>query len=157
MLFQKWRTTGWISSWPILIISTLTSHTRSIQKSGDTTGERDSTVSNAETSTDRDGNEMSITTTPNTVMPTVRGMQGQTWSETIRTDGQYYEMAFPRVLAVAERAWHRASWELELPIPPSLAAFHHHYPWLFILLWRRRNIIESDELKLYTLTFYVGK
>jgi len=66
---------------------------------------------NAETSTDRDGNEMSITT-PNTVMPTVRGMQGQTWSETIRSDDQYDEMAFPRVLAVAERAWHRASWEL---------------------------------------------
>jgi hexosaminidase len=40
-------------------------------------------------------------------------MQGQTWSETIRTDDQYYEMAFPRVLAVAERAWHHASWELD--------------------------------------------
>jgi len=67
---------------------------------------------NAETSTDRDGNEMSVTT-PDTDAPTIRGMQGQTWSETIRTDDQYYEMAFPRVLAVAERAWHRASWELD--------------------------------------------
>jgi hexosaminidase len=68
---------------------------------------------NAETSTDRDGNEMSVTTPADTVMPRIRGMQGQTWSETIRTDDQYYEMVFPRVLAVAERAWHRASWELD--------------------------------------------
>ena len=65
---------------------------------------------NAETSTDRDGNDMSVTT-PDVPMPTIRGMQGQTWSETIRTDEQYFEMAFPRVLAVAERAWHRATWE----------------------------------------------
>ena len=67
---------------------------------------------NAETSTDRDGNEMSVTT-PSIPMPAIRGMQGNTWSETIRTDDQYYEMAFPRMLAVAERAWHRASWELD--------------------------------------------
>ena len=67
---------------------------------------------NAETSKDRDGNDMSVAT-PNVPKPEIRGMQGQTWSETIRTDDQYYEMAFPRVLAVAERAWHRASWELD--------------------------------------------
>jgi N-acetyl-beta-hexosaminidase len=41
----------------------------------------------------------------------IHGMQGQTRSEMIRTDAQYFEMAFPRVLAVAERAWHRAAWE----------------------------------------------
>lgn len=67
---------------------------------------------NAETSVDNNGNEMNIVT-PNVGAPKIRGMQGQTWSETVRTDGQYYEMAFPRVLAVAERAWHRASWELD--------------------------------------------
>lgn len=67
---------------------------------------------NAETSTDRDGNEMSVET-PDSEMPVIHGMQGQTWSETIRTDDQYYEMAFPRTLAVAERAWHRASWEVD--------------------------------------------
>ena len=66
---------------------------------------------NAETSLDRDGNEMAIKT-PNIPQPKIRGMQGQTWTETIRTDDQYYEMVFPRMLAVAERAWHRASWEL---------------------------------------------
>ena len=67
---------------------------------------------NAETSMDRDGNEMNLAT-PQVSKPAIRGMQGQTWSETIRTDDQYYEMAFPRTLAVAERAWHRAEWELD--------------------------------------------
>ena len=67
---------------------------------------------NAETSTDRDGNEMNLVT-PQVSAPAIRGMQGQTWSETIRTDDQYYEMAFPRTLAVAERAWHKAGWELD--------------------------------------------
>ena len=67
---------------------------------------------NAETSLDRDGNEMNLVT-PQVSAPAIRGMQGQTWSETIRTDDQYFEMAFPRALAVAERAWHRASWELD--------------------------------------------
>lgn len=67
---------------------------------------------NAETSRDRDGNEMSIMTPPSGT-PNIRGMQGQTWSETIRTTDEYYEMVFPRMLAVAERAWHRASWELD--------------------------------------------
>ena len=67
---------------------------------------------NAETSTDRDGNPMAVTT-PDAPAPKIRGMQGQTWSETIRTDEQYFEMAFPRTLSVAERAWHRADWELD--------------------------------------------
>ena len=55
---------------------------------------------------------MSITT-PHVDMPKILGMQGQTWSETILTDEQYYEMVFPRMLAVSERAWHRASWKLD--------------------------------------------
>ncbi|KAL7552772.1 hypothetical protein ACHAWF_018597 [Thalassiosira exigua] len=67
---------------------------------------------NAETSTDRDGNSMSLTT-PSIPQPTIHGLQGEAWGETMRTDNQYYQMTFPRLLAVAERAWHRASWELE--------------------------------------------
>lgn len=51
--------------------------------------------------------------TPQANMPVIRGMQGQSWSETIRTDDEYFGMAFPRTLAVAERSWHRASWELD--------------------------------------------
>ena len=39
------------------------------------------------------------------------GMQGQLWSETVRTADQMNAMIFPRMIAVAERAWHKASWE----------------------------------------------
>jgi len=67
---------------------------------------------NAETSVDRDGNAMNITT-PVWPAPIIKGMQGQTWSETVRTEAQHQEMTYPRVLAVAERAWHRGSWELD--------------------------------------------
>ena len=45
----------------------------------------------------------------------ILGMQGQVWSETIRTEDQVLEMLFPRVLAVAERAWYKAPWEGENP------------------------------------------
>lgn len=40
----------------------------------------------------------------------VAGVQGQLWSETIRTDGQVDYMLFPRLLALAERAWSPAPW-----------------------------------------------
>ena len=39
------------------------------------------------------------------------GLQGQLWTETVRTEDQFHEMIFPRVLALAERAWHKAPWE----------------------------------------------
>lgn len=39
------------------------------------------------------------------------GMQGHLWTETVRTSDQMYSMIFPRLLALAERAWHKASWE----------------------------------------------
>ena len=42
---------------------------------------------------------------------TIAGLQAQIWSETVRSDAQVDYMLFPRVLAIAERAWHRASWE----------------------------------------------
>ncbi|BBN80364.1 beta-N-acetylhexosaminidase [Pseudoalteromonas sp. A25] len=41
----------------------------------------------------------------------ILGMQGQVWSETIRTEEQVMSMIFPRILSVAERAWHKAAWE----------------------------------------------
>jgi len=40
------------------------------------------------------------------------GMQGQLWSETVRTDHQASYMIFPRLYALAERAWHQAEWEV---------------------------------------------
>ncbi|XP_072028045.1 beta-hexosaminidase-like [Amphiura filiformis] len=41
----------------------------------------------------------------------VVGMAGQLWSETQRTPEQFDYMVYPRLLPVAERAWHKADWE----------------------------------------------
>lgn len=40
----------------------------------------------------------------------IAGLQAQLWSETIRTDAQVDHMLFPRLLALAERAWSPAPW-----------------------------------------------
>lgn len=40
------------------------------------------------------------------------GIQGQLWSETIRGDDVVEYMIFPRLLLLAERAWHQADWEV---------------------------------------------
>lgn len=40
----------------------------------------------------------------------IAGIQGQLWSETIRTDAEVDYMLFPRLLALAERAWAPANW-----------------------------------------------
>jgi hexosaminidase len=47
------------------------------------------------------------------------GLQGQLWSETIRSDAQVDYMLYPRMLALAERAWHGADWEV--PYAPGAA------------------------------------
>lgn len=41
----------------------------------------------------------------------IAGIQGQLWSETVRTDARVEYMLFPRLLALAERAWRRTGWE----------------------------------------------
>ncbi|MBY0419794.1 MAG: carbohydate-binding domain-containing protein, partial [Pararheinheimera sp.] len=41
----------------------------------------------------------------------ILGIQGQIWTETIRTPVQLEQMLYPRLLALAERAWHKAEWE----------------------------------------------
>jgi hexosaminidase len=41
----------------------------------------------------------------------ILGIQGQIWTETIRTPEQLEKMLYPRLLALAERAWHKAKWE----------------------------------------------
>ncbi|XP_060064623.1 chitobiase-like [Ylistrum balloti] len=41
----------------------------------------------------------------------VIGMQGQLWSELVRTSDVLDSMIHPRLQALAERAWHKASWE----------------------------------------------
>ncbi len=66
---------------------------------------------NAETSLNRDGSGWSATT--GVADPGFHGMQGQLWSETVRTREQLEFMLYPRMIALAERAWHRADWELD--------------------------------------------
>jgi hexosaminidase len=39
------------------------------------------------------------------------GMQAQLWSETVRSDSLVDYMLFPRLIAFAERSWHRGGWE----------------------------------------------
>jgi len=41
----------------------------------------------------------------------VLGLQGSLWAETVRTEEQFEGMVFPRILGLAERAWHTAPWE----------------------------------------------
>ena len=43
----------------------------------------------------------------------IYGMQGHLWSEMVRSDATAEYMLFPRVIALAERAWHKAAWEPE--------------------------------------------
>ncbi len=64
---------------------------------------------NAETSTDRDGNVFAAKS--DKPWPGAYGMSAQVWSEVVRTDDELEYRLFPRILAVAERAWHRADWE----------------------------------------------
>ena len=53
---------------------------------------------------------------PNLQKPeNILGIQGQVWSETIRTPEQLEALIYPRVMALAERAWHKADWEGEAP------------------------------------------
>ncbi|MDO6445484.1 family 20 glycosylhydrolase [Colwellia sp. 1_MG-2023] len=42
----------------------------------------------------------------------VVGVQGQIWSETIRSENQAEYMLYPRMIAMAERAWHHADWSV---------------------------------------------
>lgn len=39
------------------------------------------------------------------------GIEAPMWSETARTEAHFHEMGFPRILALAERAWYKAAWE----------------------------------------------
>ncbi|XP_061180766.1 beta-hexosaminidase-like [Saccostrea echinata] len=41
----------------------------------------------------------------------IKGIQADLWTETIRNVDQMEYMLFPRLLALAERAWHKAPWE----------------------------------------------
>lgn len=49
--------------------------------------------------------------TPREAGRVVSGLQAQLWSETTRTDAGVDYQLFPRLIAFAERAWHRPAWE----------------------------------------------
>ena len=46
-----------------------------------------------------------------TLVEYVAGVQASLWTEMVRTSEQLDYMLFPRLLAVAERAWHEADWQ----------------------------------------------
>lgn len=53
------------------------------------------------------------------------GIQGQVWSETIRTAAQLEQMLYPRLIALAERAWHKAGWEPDKASTAAKADWRH--------------------------------
>lgn len=68
----------------------------------------------AETVVDRHGDHYRLKTPE--VPGKLLGIQSELWTELIRTDDRIMHMLFPRLLPAAERAWHRADWELD-PVP----------------------------------------
>jgi hexosaminidase len=76
---------------------------------------------NSQISVDRQGFDYTSAFAPTATTPTpvialtaptnVVGLEGALFSETVRTDDNVDYMVFPRLLALAERAWHRADWE----------------------------------------------
>ena len=69
----------------------------------------DNLPQNAETSFDRNGDVFTAKGTMD--WPGAYGLSAQIWTENIRTDNKMAYMAYPRLLSVAERAWHKADWE----------------------------------------------
>ena len=55
------------------------------------------------------------------------GLQGQLWSETVRSDTQAEYMIYPRLLALAERAWHQAGWEVDYDHAGALYSRDTHH------------------------------
>jgi len=75
---------------------------------------------NAATSLERSGNPWSASNQG--TFQGYTGMQGFLWSETVRTPAQFDYMVFPRMLALAERAWHKADWELPVVTGETFSA-----------------------------------
>ncbi len=55
------------------------------------------------------------------------GLQGHLWTEVTRTDAQADYMIFPRLIALAERAWHQADWELPYNYQGELFSADTHH------------------------------
>jgi hexosaminidase len=72
----------------------------------------DNLPANASVMTDIHDKPTTITdTAPPKPGRSIAGAQANLWSETIRRDSLADYMLFPRLLALAERTWHRAPWE----------------------------------------------
>jgi hexosaminidase len=82
----------------------------------------DNLAAHAEVWTDREGNNMKLTADADHKHHRFAGIQAQLWSETTRTDNQVDYLYFPRLIALAERAWHQADWEL--PYPDTTTTYH---------------------------------
>jgi hexosaminidase len=57
----------------------------------------------------------------------ITGIQGQLWSETVRSNAQANYMLFPRLLVVAERAWQHPQWAEEYKASVSYSASTKHF------------------------------
>lgn len=107
----------------------------------------DNLPQNAETSADRDGNAFSATS--DKPWPGAYGLSAQLWSEVVRTDKQMEYMIYPRLIAVAERAWHRAAWEQDYTVGREYKGGETHFVDVKALAqdWTRfAGIIGSREL-----------
>ncbi|MGL4861099.1 MAG: beta-N-acetylhexosaminidase [Enterobacteriaceae bacterium] len=103
---------------------------------------------NAETSLDRDGNAFEAQ--GDKAWPGAYGLSAQSWSETVRTDGQMEYMIYPRLLAVAERSWHQGKWEQPYEAGKRYQAGQTHLVDGELLLrdWQRfANLLGQRELE----------
>ncbi|UTH74572.1 family 20 glycosylhydrolase [Chromobacterium sp. IIBBL 290-4] len=69
----------------------------------------DNLPQNAEVMPDRQGQPFAVTSSA--APARFAGMQGQAWGEIVRNDATFEQRVYPRMLALAERAWHQAAWE----------------------------------------------
>ncbi|MBV7315434.1 family 20 glycosylhydrolase [Shewanella sp. NIFS-20-20] len=67
----------------------------------------------------------------------VIGIQGQIWSETIRSHQLVDYLTFPRLLMLAERAWHKPEWEVPYQ---AEGAIYHQDSGYFTPLMRQQQL-----------------
>eukprot|EP00124_Ichthyophonus_hoferi_P004729 Ihof_evm5s560 gene=Ihof_evmTU5s560 len=85
---------------------------------------------NAETANSRDNATFSLPSPSlgkRSAKEIVKGLQGNVWTETVWADKDFDYMLFPRMLALAERAWHQAGFELEYTEGRTFTGGETHY------------------------------
>jgi len=76
------------------------------------------------------------------------GMQAQLWSELITSPVDFEYMVFPRLLAVAERAWHKAGWERRQTGPDTEAQLNEDWSRFCAVLGHRElSRLDSRHIK----------